>query len=85
MTSENKKEIWELNLEDLNEVSGGYTKECNLLKNWLKAHPDYAKETKRLLYSEGKPAATYYVVHLIESNNLPKEWIRDAAMAATLL
>ena len=75
MSEEIKKEVQdaELNPEELGKVSGG-DGELALLLDWLKAHPDYANEAKRLLYSQGKMAAKTYVDQLIEEYQLPAEW-----------
>ena len=86
MSNEIKKEIEnvELSPEELDKVSGG-NRELTLLLDWLKAHPDYANEAKRILYSQGKLAARTYVLQLIEEYQLPAEWGSQAYPAVAAL
>ena len=85
MSEEIKKEQdTELTPEELDKVSGGSGDLENLI-DWLGAHPDYADEAKRLLYSQGKVAARTYVQQLIEENQLPEEWRVWALQAAVAL
>ena len=77
-------EIKKLNQEELNQVSGG-TGNLDSLLEWLKAHPDFANEAKRILDSQGKFAAYTYVQQLITEYQLPAEWNQAIYLAIASL
>ena len=75
----------ELDLNDLEQVSGGGTAIVVAMRDWLYAHPAYLEEARKRLREGGKKAVADYMYELIETHNLPQEWITRASFIVSEL